>query len=636
MQNLFKEMEVLLLEKKEFFSKDGSLLRNLVIEKGLKLDPELLDLLISHNRIKEHFFTQIGEILVFDKEKFLQFVNNKQFLPDSYTAFKNKIGLSDDGGNTLISQNQDVELVWPFKDCVLEGGQKTENNKREEIFWNTILAPDDITRLLEPKIQTNWKRYTAAGPNRLHKINKSENYIIKGNNLLVLYSLLPKFRGKIKLIYADPPYNTGGATDTFAYNNNFKHSTWLTFMKNRINVAKDLLREDGFLVVTIDHNELFYLGSMLDELLGRDNRVGIVTIYINPKGRQHERFFSAATEYMLVYAKNIDKAQFRKVTIDEEKSKTFDLQDENGNYRLQDFIRVRTSTLRKHKPDFWYPIYVSQNLDDITLEEKTDYYKVLPINNGKEYSWKTIPSTFKERNKENNYVAVIENGKVKIKHKYYEQQVLKNIWTNKKYFPEFQGTNLLKEIIGKNNFSYPKSLYAVKDTIKIMTSGDDIILDFFAGSGTTGHAVLELNREDGGNRKFILCEQLDYIHDITIKRVKNILMESESNNFIYFELFKWNEDFAKKIKEAKGKAVLQNIWEDMKKKAHISYKVDMKSIDENADEYLDLSLDNQKIFLLEVLDKNLMYAPFSEIDDVEYGVSEADKRLNRQFYGGEI
>jgi len=184
MQNLFKDLENLLRQKPELklFSDDGRLLRNLVIEMGLKLDPELLDLLLSHDRIKQHFFTQVGDVLVFDKEIFLQFVNNKEFLPDSFTAFKNKIGLSDDGGKTLISRKQDVVLVWPFKDCVLEGGQTKEEAKRDEIFWNTTLAPDDIDRLLEPKVFSNWCKYNNDGENDVVNFSIDENLLIKGNN----------------------------------------------------------------------------------------------------------------------------------------------------------------------------------------------------------------------------------------------------------------------------------------------------------------------------------------------------------------------------------------------------------------------------------------------------------------------
>ena len=170
-----------------------------------------------------------------------------------------------------------------------------------------------------------------------------------------LHTLKQQYRGQVKLIYIDPPYNTGGSTDSFSYNNNFKHSTWLTFIKNRLEIAREFLRNDGFIAVTIDHVELFYLGVLLDEIFARENRVGIVTIYINPKGRQHERFFSAVTEHMLVYAKDISKAEFNKVALDSDKIESFDKQDELGRYRLEQFIRARSNTLRTAKPKFWYP-----------------------------------------------------------------------------------------------------------------------------------------------------------------------------------------------------------------------------------------------------------------------------------------
>ena len=185
----------------------------------------------------------------------------------------------------------------PTKDCVLEGGQTRKEEKRKEIFFNEILAQDEIDRLFDPKVLTNWKRHTAAGEQDATEIKRDdndtirENLIIKGNNLIALHTLKQQFRGQVKLIYIDPPYNTGGSTDSFSYNNEFKHSTWLTFIRNRIEIAKELLKNDGFMAVTIDHVELFYIGVLLDEIFGRENRIGIVTIYINPKGRQHERFF---------------------------------------------------------------------------------------------------------------------------------------------------------------------------------------------------------------------------------------------------------------------------------------------------------------------------------------------------------
>jgi adenine-specific DNA-methyltransferase len=208
MQNLLQDLRDLLAQDPRLISQDGALLKNLVIELGLKLDVDLLRLLLSHDRIKQHFFTPVDGVLVFDKDKFLRFVNNKEFLPDSYTAFKNKIGLSDDGGETYLSRRREVTLVWPYKDCVLEGGQTQEDAKRDEIFWNTTLAPDDIDRLLDPKVLTGWRRYDAEGEHAVTELCPDDNLIIRGNNLLALHSLVRRFGGKVKLIYIDPPYNT--------------------------------------------------------------------------------------------------------------------------------------------------------------------------------------------------------------------------------------------------------------------------------------------------------------------------------------------------------------------------------------------------------------------------------------------
>jgi adenine-specific DNA-methyltransferase len=318
MQNLLKDLHDLLAQDARLISQDGALLKNLVIELGLKLDPDLLRLMLSHERIKRHFFADVDGVLLFDKDKFLRFVNSKDFLPDSYTAFKNKIGLSDDDGDTYLSRRREVTLAWPYKDCVLEGGQTREDAQRDEVFWNTTLASDDIDRLLDPKALTGWRRHDAEGEHAVTDLRPDDNLIIKGNNLLALHSLARRFGGKVKLIYIDPPYNTGGSTDTFAYNNSFDHSTWLTFMRNRLEVAWHLLRKDGFIAITIDHVELFYLGALADEIFGRENRIGLVTIVHNPKGRNLAKFFSPNSEFMLVYAKNINTAEFEQVAIDED------------------------------------------------------------------------------------------------------------------------------------------------------------------------------------------------------------------------------------------------------------------------------------------------------------------------------
>ncbi|MDD5638622.1 MAG: site-specific DNA-methyltransferase [Candidatus Pacebacteria bacterium] len=645
-KNLLDELKNL-LQKDERLISDGELLKNKIIELALKIDKDLIELLLSDKQMKGVFFTEVGKATIFDKDKFIKFISNKQFLPDSYTAFKKKIGLVDEK-DEFISEKADVVLSWPYKDCVLEGGMTKEDQKRDEIFWNETLAPDEISRLLDPKVFTNAKRIDKDGEHPLcHSELDSEscfktdengdikdNLIIKGNNLLALHSLKKRFAGKVKLIYIDPPYNTGGPEDTFTYNNDFDHSTWLTFIKNRLEVAKNLLRNDGFIAITIDHVELFYLGALADEVFGRNNRVGIVTILHNPKGRNLAKFFSPNSEFMLVYAKNIEVAEFNRVIISEDVQKRFTEQDREGSYRYVPFMRARTVWAREKRPKNWYPIYISPDLKKITSEKKSGYYEVYPItNNGKEMAWKNIKETFDALNKKDYFIAKKENGKIRIYHKYREQQVYKNVWTDKKYQSEFQGTQLLKKLLGANLFSYPKSLYAVADTLKIMTSDDDIILDFFAGSGTTGHATLAVNEEDGGERKFILVEQLDNHIDVCLKRIHKVLQQSSrENDFVYMELAKWNENFVEKIEKAKTKEELKKLWEIMKEKAFLSYKVDIKTVDENAKDFEDLSIEDQKRFLLECLDKNHLYVNYSEIEDEEYGVSEDDKKINRAFY----
>ena len=338
-----------------------------------------------------------------------------------------------------------------------------------------------------------------------------DHVFIQGDNYHALSVLNYTHKKKIDVIFIDPPYNTG--SQAWIYNNSyvdkddrFKHSKWLSFMSKRLRLARNLLRDDGFFIVTIDNNELFTLGLLMDEIFGERNRVGVVTVVHNPKGRNFDNFFSANSEFMFVYAKDVSKASFNNVAIDEEIAGTFDLDDKEGKYRLEPLMRARTETRRENKPNFWYPIYVSSDLKELTLKKKKGFHEVWPItDDGKEMTWINLPKTFEDKNKNGHFLAKKVGGRLQIFRKFREQQVFKNVWTNKKYQSEFHGTNLLKKIFGDKRFDYPKSLYLVMDILKITSKEDAVILDFFAGSGTTGHAVLELNNEDGGNRQFILC-----------------------------------------------------------------------------------------------------------------------------------
>ena len=267
MQNLIEDLTKLLQAEQAFIS-EGAILKNIVIEAALNMDARLLELLMQSDTIKAYFFAEVAGALVFDKVKFRDFVSNKAFLPDSYTAFKNRIGLTDGRGDYL-SQSRDVVLAWPYKDCVLEGGMTKEDRGRDEVFWNTTLAPDDITRLFEPQVLTGWERWDAEAvaegkAKPVGEVSEDDNLLIKGNNLLALHSLKARYAGKVKLIYIDPPYNT--ETDSFRYNDRFNHSSWLTFMRNRLGIAWQMLRRDGLLAIQCDDNEQAYLKVLCDEL----------------------------------------------------------------------------------------------------------------------------------------------------------------------------------------------------------------------------------------------------------------------------------------------------------------------------------------------------------------------------------
>lgn len=302
--------------------KDPKLLRNSVIEDALKMDKELIQVLLDNSKLKSKFFTEINGVLVFDKIEFNYVINNKEFLPDSYTRFKQKIGLIDSHGE-FIAEKNDVVLSFPYKDCVLEGGQTKEEQDRDEIFYNETLAPDEVDCLLAPKVFTNAKRYTKEGVSSITEFNDDDNLLIKGNNLLALSCLLKRYEGKVKLIYIDPPYNTG--SDSFNYNDSFNRSTWLTFMKNRLELAKRLLREDGAIYVQLDYHQVHYCKTLMDEIFGEENfqreiiwRIGWLSGYKtidNNWIRNHDTilFYSKNHNLLNFIKKYIPKDEFKEI-----------------------------------------------------------------------------------------------------------------------------------------------------------------------------------------------------------------------------------------------------------------------------------------------------------------------------------
>lgn len=693
MQNLLEKLKNLLQKDKRLVDDKGELLKNKIIELALKLDKDLIKLLLSDTKMKEVFFVDVDGTVVFDKDKFIKFISNKQFLPDSYTAFKNKIGLVDEKGE-FISEKKEVVLSWPYKDCVLEGGMTKEDQKRNEIFWNEILAPDEISRLLEPKVFTNAKRIDKNGEHPLLSLrggdsrrsnpifrtdengNIKDNLIIKGNNLLVLHSLKKRFAGKVKLIYIDPPYyfrdtKTG---DTFLYNTNFKLSSWLTFMKDRLRVARDLLRKDGAIFVSISDEGLEELKVLMDEIFDRDNFMNIISVKTGESlraigGGEATRLIKKA-EFIIFYAK--DRNSFKPnpvyeltllqeiVEAKKEQGKKFEydqvLVSEGDKKEFDKFIDGQGNEIVIFK----HSGYVIKSLDDfikennlkdemesyekfndkiirLALSESSILEKVQERIDRGFYSIEYVPRSGKRKGlltkrffyKQNEVIFLSETVKV-VNNTLYRKEKLSNLWTD---IP-WQG--IMNE--GGVSLKYGKKAEKLlQRIIEFSTNEDDLVLDFFAGTGTTCAVAHKMGRQ------YIGVEQLDYGENSAVVRLKNVINGDQTGiskavgwqgggDFVYLELMKWNENFVEKIQKAKTKEELKKLWGTMKEKAFLSYKVDVKTIDEHSKDFEELSIENQKRFLLECLDKNHLYVNYSEIDDEEYGVSEEDKRLNKEFY----
>jgi len=319
--NFYNEVLNVLKSDERFFSDDEQLLRNAVYEAAMQMDAKLIKALYANEETRKQFFTDVDGIAVFDKVGFGWVINNREFLPDSYTRYKNKIGLVNNKGE-YISASNDVELVFPYKDCVLEGGQTKEDQKRSEIFYNETLAPDEVDRLLDPKVLTNAKRYTVDGVQSITNILENDNLIIKGNNLLAISSLLKVYEGKIKLIYIDPPYDTG--SDSFGYNDRFNRSSWLAFMKNRLEIAKQLLSDDGAIYVQLDYHQVHYAKVLMDEVFGEDNfqreiiwRIGWLSGY-----KTKDNNWIRNHDTILFYSKNNAILDFKKYYIPKSDFKT--------------------------------------------------------------------------------------------------------------------------------------------------------------------------------------------------------------------------------------------------------------------------------------------------------------------------
>jgi len=640
MQNLMNDLMKLFQKDDRIFA-DGKLLKNKLTELALKLDQPLIELLLSDKKAKEHFFVQKiikkDKILIFDKDKFISFVNNKEFLPDSFTSFKNKIGLMTNGD--YLKEKGDVVLTWAYKDCVLEGGQDKEDQKRDEIFYNEILSPDEIDRLFEPKVLTNFKKYDSKGQHAIPVFNGDDNLIIKGNNLLALHCLKQNFRGQIKLIYIDPPYNTGN--DEFKYNDSFNHSTWLTFMKNRLVIAEELLKDDGAIFIQINDIEQAHLKILCDEIFGREHFHTAICIQMSHlsgvKMAHKEVKLPKIKEWILFYTKN-EKIKLNPQYI----PATW----EDALERYSSFILK--SGFSDEQCDKWKIIPLNQAMKEAGVNVK-DSKAVLNFklsnahlifrtarNRGADYSKLPKNKFSKIDNPDGSYYFVYKGEDVSfsaekvmvINGKKTPVVTVGDIWTD-------IGINNLSNEGGVDLRFGKKPEKLISRLIELCTKKGDLILDFFAGSGTSGAVAHK------SERKYILIEQLDEHVKKMLKRLKHVIAGEDSGiskefnwngggSFVYAELKEWNEQYMANIKDANTTLKLLNIYEKMRKEAFFRYDIDLSKFEEQ--EFKKLPLKEQKQVLCECLDKNHLYVNLSEINDTTYKVSADDKKLNKEFH----
>lgn len=642
---IFKDNLFSLLKADTRLWNEWELNQSLLFDLIDKLDEKLIDLLIQNQEMREKFFIKVKDVYVFRLQDFKFFLDENS-LDNSYTQFENKIGLKV--SNKLFKERDEVVLDFPFKDCVLEWWQSRDEGldtyfeydaekqdyteqqaRRKEIFFNEILAKDEIDRLEEPKALKNWKRFTKDGEVAVWEMKRDdewtikENLIIKGNNLLALHSLKKEFAGKVKLIYIDPPYNTG--SDSFKYNDNFNHSTWLTFMKNRLEIGKELLRNDGTIFISIDDDESHYLKLLCDWIFWRENFVANLIWEKKFSPQNDAKWFSDNHDHILVYAKNKDV--------------------------WRPYLLARTAEMdaRYTNPDSdlrW--VWTSSDFSVKTYSKEYDYPITTP--SGKVVlpsawrCWWTSKENFMNLVKDNRIWFWKNNEWIpRIKRFLTEVQdwiVPLTIWKHWEVWHNQEAKQELKVFGFEYAFDTPKPERLLQRIIEISTQEDDIILDFFAGSGTTGAVGHKMKRQ------YILIEQMDYITDLPEARLIKVIEWEQGGvskavnwqgggGFVYFELAEWNEEAKKVIQSANSLWELEKFFGTMYERYFLNYNIKIREFRESIlsdEKFRALPLERQKNIFLKMLDLNQMYVNFTEREDKKYWLSEEDIRLSEEFY----
>lgn len=636
MNDFYQNVLDVLKQDSRFFTENGELLRNAVYEAAMKMDSALIKMLYENETTKSRFFTIVDGIAVFDKVGFGWVINNREFLPDSFTRYKNKIGLVDSKGD-FISSSNDVVLSFPYKDCVLEGGQTKEDQKRAEIFYNETLAPDEVDRLLYPKVFSNAKRYTKEGVEENVVFDENDNLIIKGNNLLVISSLLKVFTKKISCIYIDPPYYfvKNKPADAFKYNSNFKLSSWLVFVKNRLSIAKELLKDDGIILCHIGEDGVHYLKMLMIEVFGAENFVETFIWKNTDNPDSLSKKSRSSVEYIICFEKKQDSSK-----------EYIGKQTENGDAPL---LNSGNSIHELLFPKGSIRFNISDGFYDCSKPDRVEILTPFNVVNGTndreivlkgEFKWGQ--SMLNEEIAKGTYF-IVKSNKFSVRfqraeatnmapEKFIEEDYLSKaigVGTNEDASSHLKMMNI--------DFSYSKPESVIAFFLKAVTKENDLILDFFLGSGTTAAVAHKMGR------RYIGVDQMDYIESVAVERLKKVINGENGGisqmvnwqgggSFVYCELAQLNQRFVDTILSAENDKQLAEILLDMRKSGFISCYVNPKDINPDAEDFKSLSFEDKKRLLLALLDKNMLYVNYCDIDDETYAVSDEDKAFTRSFY----
>jgi adenine-specific DNA-methyltransferase len=627
----------------KYLTESGELKRSNVINDLDQYDRELMAALLANPLIHDNYTEMIAGTEIFKLNKFIEMFEYKDFWEDSFTKYTDKIGLAS--GGKFISDSSDVVLDFPYKDTVLKAGMDKEDADPEvgadEPFLNETLAHAEISELFEPKILVNAKRYDKDGKHKATNFNNQDNLIIKGNNLIALHSIAKKYAGKIKLIYLDPPYyfqNTK-PTDAFMYNSNFKLAAWLTFMKNRLEICKDLLSEHGVIVVSIGEEGQAYLKILMDNVFRYSNFVETFLWRNTDNASSLKSKSRGGVEYLHAYELNKD-SHIKWIGRESDNNDTPLLNASNG-------ITDKTfpaKSIRFNIPDGRYPKGKYNSIDllnDLIVKDSTNINNITMRGHFK-WGQETIEN---EINNGTYFLVKTKNFSIRFQRKHASIMAPEK-WVSKRYLAKIFGigtnedaTSHMKEL--KLKFTNPKPESLLAFLIRAVTEPSDMVLDCFMGSATTQAVAMKMHR------RFIGIEQMDYIDTVSVPRLQKVIAGEQGGiskdvnwqgggSFVYAELMEKNQGYLKDLQKATTLDELDTVFQRMKAGADFDFRVDLAKFESDPDRKK-LSFAEQKRLLIKLLDKNQLYYNEANIDDADVRdlISDSDYQFNKSFYGKE-